>query len=39
MKLRITVRWEVLCDLLGVFGEDNVREMLREYEVIAAQDE
>jgi hypothetical protein len=34
MKTRVYVRQQVPDDLLGVYGEENVREMLREFEVV-----
>ena len=37
MKTQVFVRRDVLDDLLGVFGEDRVREMLVEYERVVVE--
>jgi hypothetical protein len=34
MKTRVYVRQQVPDDLLGVYGEENVRDMLREFKVV-----
>jgi len=37
MKTQVFVRRDILDDLLGVFGEENVREILSEYEVVVVE--
>jgi len=37
MKTQVFVRRDILDDLLGVFGEENVREILSEYEVLVVE--
>ncbi len=34
MKPKVFVTSDILADLLGVFGQDKVREMLNGYEVV-----
>jgi hypothetical protein len=36
-KIKVFVTLDVLDDLLSVFGADNVREMLSEYELVISE--